>query len=85
MGVANFLDMEEKYNCKFIISSYTNKIKVLCKQESLKSIIQETEERLDNHFFYKVSLTSKMYKHFQEHPELLEELQKSYELSLSQL
>ncbi len=63
--------MEEKYNCKFIVSSYSSKIKVLCKQQILKTIIQDVEKRFENHFFYKVFLTSKVYKHFQEDSELL--------------
>lgn len=38
IGVANFLDMEEKYNCKFLISIYSSKIKVLAQQEHLPAI-----------------------------------------------
>ena len=38
IGVANFLDMEEKYECKFLISVYSSKIRVLAKQEYIKAI-----------------------------------------------
>jgi hypothetical protein len=85
IGVANFLDLEEKLNCKFIISTYATKIKVLAKKEDLPQIQKEVEAKLSHHFFYRFSLVSKVYKYYQEHPELLENLQKEFELTLMEL
>lgn len=85
IGIANFLDMEEKHNCKFIVSAFSNKIKVLAKRGSLAAINKEIQDRLQNHFFYKVTLTSKTYKYYQEHPEILTDLQKTFDLLLTEL
>ena len=85
IGLANFLDMEEKFNCKFIISVYSGKIKVLAKKDVLEAIANEVKERLNNHFFYKHTLTSKNYKNYQAQPEILQELHKKFDLHLVEL
>lgn len=76
IGIANLMDLEEKHNCKFVISSYSSKIKVLSKKENIKIIQSEVQERLHNHFFYRISLPSKVYKNYKEHPDILDKLQK---------
>ncbi len=85
LGLANLLDLEEKYNCKLIINIASQTLSVVCRKKAFDSLQREILSRISNSFFYKIYLNSKAYKHFKKEPETLEAIKKKYGLKLVEL
>ena len=85
IGLANILDLEEKYNCKLIVNVQTKILSILVKFEKLKEIKEEIRSRVDDHFFYRVCLNSNAFKFFKAHPDKLAEIKSNYALTLIDL
>ena len=85
IGIANILDIEEKYHCKIIANVHQQVLNILTTNDKVKPIKEEVKARVEDHFFYRVSLNTKAFKHFKNKPEQLEELQKQFVLRLVEL
>ena len=66
LGLANLLDLEEKYNCKLIINIASQTLSVVCRKKAFDSLQKEISSRISDSFFYKIYLNSKAYKHFKQ-------------------
>jgi hypothetical protein len=71
IGLANILDLEEKYHCKLIVNIQAKVLNILVKGDKMKEIKEEIRARVDDHFFYRVCLNSKAFKYFNANPDRL--------------
>jgi hypothetical protein len=85
IGLANLLDLEEKYNCKLIINVATQTLTAICRHKLLDAVSKEITIRILNSFFYKIFLNTKSYNYFKLHPEKLVEIKDKYKLKLAEL
>jgi hypothetical protein len=82
IGLANLMDLEEKYNCKLVVNVALQTLAVIARKKIINSIMKEITSRIVNSFFYKIHLNSKSYRHFRSHPEILAELKDKHKLKL---
>jgi hypothetical protein len=85
IGLANLMDLEEKYNCKLIINVALQSLTVISRAKVAQTISNEITSRIINSFFYKIHLNSRTYRHFRAHPEVLAEVKEKYKLKLVEL
>lgn len=85
IGLANLLDLEEKYHCKFIVDGQSKVLSVLVEMRYLKEIKEDIKSRVEEHFFYRVSLNSKAYKFFRSNPDKIVEIRVSYTLKTAEI
>lgn len=85
IGLANLMDLEEKYNCKLVVNIAAQTLTVICRTKMVQTISSEITIRIINSFFYKIHLNTKSYRHFQAHPEVLAEVKEKNKLKLAEL
>ena len=68
VGMANILDIEEKYHCRIVANVQAQVLNILARQEQVRAIKEEVKARVADHFFYRVSLNNRAFKHFKDHP-----------------
>jgi hypothetical protein len=85
IGLANIMDIEEKYHCKLIVNIQAKLLSILAQESKIKEIKEEIRSRVDDHFFYRVSLNSKAFKYFKANSEKLAEIKFNYSLSMIDL
>jgi hypothetical protein len=62
VGLANLLDLEEKYHCRMIINAQTQGLNVLIPTKNLNKIKEEIKLKISDHFFYSIPINKKVYK-----------------------
>lgn len=68
IGLANILDLEEKYHCRLIVNEVNRTLNALVSQKRINTIKAEITARVEDHFFYRLSLNRKAFKHFMNTP-----------------
>lgn len=85
IGIANIMDIEQKYHCKLIVNIQAKVLSILVPASRIKNIKEEVRARVDDNFFYRVSLNSKAFKFFKTNPEKLKEIKSNYNLTMIDL
>lgn len=68
IGLANLLDLEEKYHCKLIVDEVARTLHTLVAHHSKNDLQSTIKARVEDHFFYRVSLNRKSLKFFKTNP-----------------
>jgi hypothetical protein len=61
VGIDNLIDLEEKFYCKLIFNSLKKTLEVICKLKDFEKIETEIGLRVQDKFFYRISLNNKSY------------------------
>lgn len=79
------MDLEEKYHCKLIVDEINRTLSTLVAFDKKNAIHAEIKARVEDHFFYRLSLNRKAFRHLKTKPEKLQEIQTTYNLRLVEL
>jgi hypothetical protein len=82
IGIANILDIEEKYHCKLIANLQNKTLSILVRNDRVKQIKEEIRARVEDNFFYRISLNTKTFKYFKANQEKLDKIKSDYVLTL---
>ena len=85
IGIANILDIEEKYHCKLIANLQNKTLSILVRNDRVKKIKEEIRARVEDNFFYRISLNTKTFKYYKANQEKLDKIKSDYVLTLIEL